>query len=55
MYLFLRYGLASFFLIGWLLYQIFIKKKRWNEVSGEAMTIAFFVLLWCLIAYWAFH
>jgi len=54
MYLFLRYGLASFFLIGWLLYQIFIKKKRWNEVSGEAMTIAFFVLVWCFIAYWAF-
>ena len=55
MYFFLRYGMISLLFIGWLLYQLFAKRKKWSELSADAITIAFFVVAWCLIAYWAFH
>jgi hypothetical protein len=42
------------FVVGWLFYQLLIKKKRWADVSSDAMAIVFFVLVWILIAYWAF-
>ena len=55
MYFFLRYGIVNILLVGWLLYQLFIKKKKWNELSGDALAIVFFVIAWCLIAWWAFR
>ena len=55
MYFFLRYGMINILFVGWLLYQLLLKRKKWGDLSGEAVTIAFFVIVWCLIAYWAFH
>lgn len=55
MYFFFRYGLINILLIGWLLYQVFVNRKKWSELSGDAITIVFFVVVWCLIAYWAFR
>jgi len=51
LYFFLRYGLLSILLIGWLLYQLFIKKKKWPDLKNDAFIILIFVGVWVFLGY----
>jgi hypothetical protein len=53
-YFFIRYGLISILLTGWILYQVFIKKKTWKQMQQDAMFCACFVAVWILIAWLMF-
>jgi hypothetical protein len=46
-----RIGMFGIAFIGWLLYQLTYKKKKWTDVSRDAMTIAFFLFVWGFLAY----
>ena len=54
-YLFLRYGLASILLIGWVFFQRIIKKRKWVDLKGDAFAVLFFVAIWFAIAYLFMH
>lgn len=51
MYFFVRYGLAAILLVGWLLFQIIIKKRRLVDLRDDALAIVFFVAVWIGVAY----
>jgi len=50
-YFFLRYGLISLLLIGWVLYQFIIKRKKWAAMANDVIAVAFFVVVWIALAY----
>lgn len=39
-------------LIGWVVFQLFIRKKRLSEISNDIMAIVFFVAVWFGLCYW---
>jgi hypothetical protein len=38
--------------VGWIIYQLLIRKKRFMEISNDVMAIAFFIAVWLGIYYW---
>jgi hypothetical protein len=38
--------------IGWIGYQLMIRKKRFSEITNDVMAIAFFVAVWFGLIYW---
>ena len=50
-YFFLRYGLVSVLLIGWVFYQAIIKKRKWADLKGDIFAVLFFVAVWIALAY----
>ena len=49
------YFLVALALIGWVIYQLVVKKKRFAEISTEILFIVFFICIWAAIYYWAMH
>jgi hypothetical protein len=38
-------------MIGWVVYQMAIKKKKWKDVQDDALACCVFAVVWILIAY----
>jgi len=38
--------------IGWVVYQLLIRKKRFGEIANDVLAIVFFVAVWFGICYW---
>jgi hypothetical protein len=38
--------------IGWIVYQLLIRKKRFSEISSDVMAIVFFIAVWVGLVYW---
>jgi hypothetical protein len=51
MYFFLRACATPLALIGWVFFQLLIKKKKFSAVEGDVKVIAFFLVLWVVIYY----
>jgi hypothetical protein len=49
------YILVSLALIGWVVYQLVIRKKAFSEILNEVLFILFFIMVWAAIYYWALH
>jgi hypothetical protein len=39
-------------MFGWVLYQLLIKRKKWRDLSGDALVCCVFASVWIMIAYW---
>ena len=50
-YFFLRYLTPVILMVGWVVYQLVVKRKKWDAVHGDAMTCLAFAVVWILIAY----
>lgn len=50
-YYMFRYITPIALMVGWILYQLVVKKKPWKELEGAAIGSAVFVLVWIGIAY----
>jgi len=50
-YYMFRYITPIALMVGWILYQLVVKKKPWKELEGAAISSAVFVLVWIGIAY----
>lgn len=44
-------NLAAMLLDGWVLYQLFIKKRKWADMQDDAGMVVFFVIVWIVISY----
>jgi hypothetical protein len=53
MYFFLRICVIPVAFVGWVVYQLAVKKKRFTDMEGDIKTIVFFLAVWALI-YFAF-
>jgi len=49
MYFFLRTIATPLAMIGWILFQLLIKKKKFSEIEGDVRVIAFFLVVWLVI------
>ncbi len=49
MYFFLRAWATPLALIGWVLFQLLIKKKKFSAIEGDVKIIAFFLVVWGVI------
>jgi hypothetical protein len=47
------YLLPALALIGWILFQILIRRKKISEIVNEVLFIIFFIAVWLGIYYWA--
>jgi hypothetical protein len=36
-------------IVGWLLFQIFIKRKKWHEVKQDVQVIVFMLAVWIVV------
>jgi hypothetical protein len=43
-------ALFPFALVGWILYQLFIRKKHRSEINNEVMFVTFFIAVWIAIS-----
>ena len=50
-YFIFRYFLPVILMVGWVVYQLAVKRKKWDAVYGDALTCLAFVAVWMLIAY----
>jgi len=50
-YFLLRYLIPVVLMIGWVLYQLVIKRKKWENVQADALACCVFAAVWMLIAY----
>lgn len=48
---FFRVGILGVALAGWIGFQLFGKKKSWQQVQGDAMMAVFFITVWGFIYY----
>lgn len=48
-YALLRYILLPLALVGWVLYQSLVKKKRWSELKHDISVIIFILCVWLLL------
>ena len=55
LYFFLRHVLVCIMLVGWIFYQLLIKKRPWSVLKGDAMAATFFVAVWVALAYFLTH
>lgn len=46
------YLLLVFVLIGWVIYQLSVRKKAFRDATNEILFIAFFICIWAVIYYW---
>ena len=51
-YFILRYFTPVILMIGFVLYQLVIRKKKWGEVFGDVLACLVFASVWMVIAYW---
>ena len=51
-YFFLRYLTPVLLMIGFVLYQLIVKRKKWDAVQGDALTCCVFAVVWMAIAHW---
>jgi uncharacterized membrane protein YjjB (DUF3815 family) len=51
-YGFLRLGVVPVAMMGWVLYQLFIKKKSFQEFQGDFLAALFMVVVYSLLIYW---
>jgi hypothetical protein len=51
-YGFLRLGVVPVAMTGWILYQLFIKKKNFREFQGDFLAALFMVVVYSLLIYW---
>ncbi len=49
MYFFLRVCVIPIALVSWVVFQLFIKKKKFSAIEGDVKVIAFFLAVWVLI------
>jgi hypothetical protein len=42
----------SIALVGWVVYQLAIRKKGFSEISNDILAILFFVAVWFSLCYW---
>jgi hypothetical protein len=50
-YFIIRYLIPVALMIGWVLYQLVIKRKKWDSVQADALTCLVFAGVWIVIAY----
>ena len=48
-YSFLRFVAVPLAFIGWILFQLFVKKKRLGDLQNDILTICAFLLIWALL------
>lgn len=51
-FLLLRYLGPVLLMIGYVLYQLLIKKKKWSTVQPDALTCLVFASIWVMIVHW---
>jgi hypothetical protein len=51
-YLIFRYFAPILLMIGYVLYQLVIKRKKWASVQADALTCLVFAAVWMIIAHW---
>lgn len=51
-YGFLRLGVVPLAMIGWVLYQLFAKKKEFKEIQGDFFAVLFMVVVYSALLYW---
>jgi uncharacterized membrane protein len=39
-------------LVGWVVYQLAFRKKRFSEISNDILAIVFFAAVWIGLCYW---
>lgn len=49
---FLRLGAAPLAILGWIVYQLFFKKKNFQEIKGDFYAALFMVGVYLLLIYW---
>jgi hypothetical protein len=52
LYGFLRFGVIPIAIIGWVLYQFIIKKKKFEDFKGDFFAALFMVGVYLLLIYW---
>jgi len=50
-YFFLRFFAIPIALVGWLIYQLIAKQKKWSDIRHDAVVILIFCGIWILLAY----
>ena len=48
-YILLRWILIPVALIGWIVYQALVKKKKWAQLKNDASVTVFVMLVWSLL------
>jgi hypothetical protein len=48
---FLRIGVLGLALIAWIVFQLIRKRKKWQDIQGDAVTAGFFITIWGFIYY----
>lgn len=51
LYFFLRYVLLCITLVGWIVYQLFFKKKKLVDLQADLITVVCFVCVWVVLSY----
>lgn len=49
MYFFLRAVATPIAFVGWILFQLLVKKKKFSQIEGDVRVIAFFLAVWAVI------
>ena len=55
LYGFLRLGVVPIAMLGWVAYQLFIKKKSFSEFQGDFLAALFMVVVYVLLIYWLMY
>ena len=50
-YFILRFLAPVILMLGWVIYQLAIKRKKWESIQADALTSCVFAAVWILIAY----
>lgn len=50
-YIFLRFILIPVAFVGWILFQLLVKKKRFADLQNELLTITAFLAIWALLVW----
>jgi hypothetical protein len=48
-YWFLRFAAVPLAFLSWILYQLFVKKKRFRDLQNDLLTIAAFLVIWFIL------
>jgi len=48
---FFRIGILGLALIAWVVFQLIRKRKKWQEIQGDAFMAFFFIAIWGFIYY----
>lgn len=50
-YFFIRYGLLGIALVGWIVYQLIIKKKKFGDLQGDLLMVICLIGVWVALSY----